>query len=46
MLQRGWTVRGGLISFQQNEEDDAFKMPSVEIIDNALTYAREIERIV
>jgi hypothetical protein len=39
-------VRDGVITFQQGEEKDAFSMPSVEIIDNALTYAREIERIV
>ena len=44
--QRGWTVRDGIISFEQSEDSDASKLPSLEIIDNALTYAREIERIV
>ena len=44
--QRGWTVRDGNITFEQSEDPDAGKLPSLELIDNALTYAREIERIV
>ena len=39
-------MRDSNISFEQSEDSDAGKLPSLELIDNALTYAREIERIV
>ena len=46
MVQREWLVKDGKITFRQVEEKSAPPMPSKELIDNALTYAREIERIV
>ena len=45
-LQREWLVKDGKISFRQTEDKTMPEMPSKELIDNALTYAREIERIV
>ncbi|CAL5221569.1 g3785 [Coccomyxa viridis] len=44
--EREWLVKDGKISFRQVEEKSAPSMPSKDLIDNALTYAREIERIV
>jgi hypothetical protein len=46
-MQRGWNIQDGNIIFLQTEEKSpAHDLQSVELIDNALTYAREIERIV
>ena len=45
-LQREWLVKDGKISFRQTEDKTMPEMPSKELIDNTLTYAREIERIV
>lgn len=45
-LQRGWDVRDGAIHFQGSDEKPTTNHQPVELIDNALTYAREIERIV
>ncbi|CAL8468664.1 g8204 [Coccomyxa elongata] len=44
--QRNWDVRDGAIHFQGAEENPINNHQPVELIDNALTYAREIERIV
>ena len=45
-MQRQWTLKDGKISFKPMDERSAGELPSKELIDNALTYAREIERIV
>ena len=45
-LQRGWRVEDGAVHFQFPDEGDAGELPSVELISRALTYARELERIV
>ena len=39
-------MRDGKVFFQQPEEKTMADLPSVDMIENALTYAREIERIV
>jgi len=44
--ERQWTLKDGKISFKPMDERSAGELPSKELIDNALTYAREIERIV
>ncbi|EIE22372.1 hypothetical protein COCSUDRAFT_37026 [Coccomyxa subellipsoidea C-169] len=44
--QRNWDVRDGSIHFQGGQEKTTTNHQPVELIDNALTYAREIERIV
>lgn len=46
LSQRNWDVRDGAIHFQGAEEKPINNHQPVELIDNALTYAREIERIV
>jgi 26S proteasome regulatory subunit N12 len=46
-LQHGWTVQGSNIMFQPQAEAGATKeLPSIELINNALVYAKELERIV
>lgn len=45
-MQRQWTVKDGKITLRPMDERSAAELPSKELIDNALTYAREIERIV
>ena len=45
-LQRQWALKDGKISFRPMDERMTAELPSKELIDNALTYAREIERIV
>lgn len=46
-VQHGWNVRDGTIYFSQAEEKNAAEsLQSVGLIENALSYAREIERIV
>lgn len=45
-MQRQWAVKDGKITFRQAEDKAMPELPSKELIDNALTYAREIERIV
>jgi hypothetical protein len=46
VVQRQWVVKDGCISFKQTDDKMTLELPSKELIDNALTYAREIERIV
>jgi hypothetical protein len=46
-VQRGWQVKGGQVVFSGMEaESGAAELPSIELIGHALTYARELERIV
>jgi len=46
-VQRGWEVKGGQVVFSGMEaESGAAELPSIELIGHALTYARELERIV
>lgn len=44
--QRGWQVQDGQVLFQSNEEEGVEDVPAVDLIKHALTYARELERIV
>lgn len=45
--QRGWEVRGGRVVFNGMEASaSAAEVPAVDLINHALTYARELERIV
>lgn len=45
--QRGWDVRDGVIVFQQETSAaDKRNAPSLELINHALVYAKELERIV
>lgn len=46
VVQRQWVVKDGQISFKHADDKATPELPSKELIDNALTYAREIERIV
>lgn len=45
-VQRGWQVQDGQVLFQSNEEEGVEDVPAVDLIKHALTYARELERIV
>jgi hypothetical protein len=45
--QHGWTVEGQRIVFRPQEEGAAAKeLPSLQLINHALVYAKELERIV
>lgn len=46
--QRGWEVKGGRVVFNGSMEAGAgaAEVPAVDLINHALTYARELERIV
>ena len=46
LLQHEWEVQNGRVHFQLHEEEKANDVPAVELIKHALTYARELERIV
>ena len=47
-IQRGWAVRDGAVHFSAKNaaEEEAAAIPALGLINNALTYARELERIV
>ena len=45
-LQRGWRVQGGKVTFDPEQMKATRDLPAKELISNALTYARELERIV
>ena len=47
VAQRGWEVKGGRVVFNGMEASgSAAEVPAVDLINHALTYARELERIV
>jgi len=44
---RGWSVEGGSVTFAKMEEESAVqKLPSTQLIQETLSYAKELERIV
>lgn len=46
-MQRGWTVEGGLIHFHKsNAAGDVAAEQHMSLINHALVYAKELERIV
>lgn len=45
-LQRGWRVQGSTVTFDPEQVKATRDLPAKELISNALTYARELERIV
>jgi 26S proteasome regulatory subunit N12 len=45
VAQRGWALSNGLITFKQSE-DKVLEMPSMRLIHETLSYAKELERIV
>jgi 26S proteasome regulatory subunit N12 len=47
-LQHGWQVAGGVITFKGGAEGGKGpkELPPMTIINNALIYAKELERIV
>merc|ERR1719231_858532 len=45
--QRGWSVEGSVVSFSKMEDEaPAQKLPSTQLIQETLAYAKELERIV
>eukprot|EP00891_Asterochloris_glomerata_P003058 jgi/Astpho2/3058/e_gw1.00051.159.1_t len=44
--QRGWRVQGSTVTFDPEQVKATRDLPAKELISNALTYARELERIV
>ena len=46
VVQRGWQVKGDIVYFDQQAQDDLKDVPAVELMNHTLTYARELERIV
>ncbi|KAK9792505.1 hypothetical protein WJX73_002846 [Symbiochloris irregularis] len=44
--QRAWSIDNGQLVFQVHEEDKISEVPAVQLIQHAMTYARELERIV
>lgn len=44
--ERGWQVKGDIVYFDQQAQDDLKDLPAVELMNHTLTYARELERIV
>ena len=46
MMQRGWRVKGDTVYFDEQAQDDLKDVPAMELMSHALTYARELERIV
>ena len=40
MLQRGWVVSGGRISFKGAEAEAAGAVPALEVINYMMTYSR------
>lgn len=46
VLQHEWQVKDGDILFQQQVEKTSIEVSSVELMNHALTYARELDRIV
>ena len=44
---RGWSVDGAVVSFSRMEDEaPAQKLPSTQLIQETLAYAKELERIV
>ena len=43
---KGWEVAKGRLSFRQDSAQDDTSVPSVELANMAITYAREMEQIV
>jgi len=43
---KGWEVAGGRLGFRQDSAQDDTSVPSVELANMAITYAREMEQIV
>jgi hypothetical protein len=49
VLQHGWSISEGRVAFPTEEQMAAgttAALPSLEIIDHCMTYAKELERIV
>lgn len=44
--EHGWNIQNGTIFFQPTDAPSAAQTPSVDLISNALIYAKELERIV
>ena len=45
--QRGWSVEGQTVTFSKMEDEmPAQKLPSTQLIQETLAYAKELERIV
>jgi 26S proteasome regulatory subunit N12 len=44
--QRGWHIEGGTVTFAGQDEEPAPKLPSAQLIQETLAYAKELERIV
>lgn len=45
-MQRGWTIENGRVLFNTEEEEETAQVTALNVINNSLTYARELERIV
>ena len=45
---RGWSINGGSVTFANMDEDASAvtKLPSTQLIQETLSYAKELERIV
>lgn len=44
--QHGWQIQDGRIMFQARDAGDGKEIPAMGLINNALVYAKELERIV
>lgn len=44
--ERGWRVKGDVVYFDQQAQDNTKDLPAVELMNHTLTYAHELERIV
>ena len=44
--QRGWSIDGKMVYFAKPEEEAMQKLPSSQLIQETLSYAKELERIV
>jgi hypothetical protein len=45
-VQREWRVEGGLVKFAPQQDEDEGEISAHKVINNTLSYARELERIV
>ena len=45
LAQRGWTIEGGVVTFGGGDEKP-LQLPSSKLIQETLSYAKELERIV
>jgi hypothetical protein len=45
-VQREWHVEGGQVMFGPQEDEDEGDISAHKVINNTMSYARELERIV